>query len=367
MKYYLGKQTSFFTAFTASLIALAFVNLAETNAQETTIRRAIRDTVATKTATENETRTKTKTRTDTNSIFSSYETPTVFNPDHPTIKLFGGIGNTSYNAPNYPGDYNSTNSFTLELGTTTRTNYPPTIFSKAKSSKPIVVIGDTSSIEKLTFLGIFVNFQFDELLSHTEVDPLPGSYPPYPAYNELSKSYAFGFAYWGGANYKAVNIALLNGGDIFWTKLGLKHYPEHDPPDLSPSPITPPASIEPRIADGIRFADKYVAEIHAFKVVDIISLNVGVSRSVIYERHLFGKWVGSSFLVKGVANGLLDIFVERIRHSSALAYPVASFLLKGALDFGFTELQRRKSMNWPFSAPPGYIYDEFHIGLGFEF
>jgi hypothetical protein len=284
------------------------------------------------------------------------------NTKNPTIKLFGGMGNTSYDNPNYPGYYNSTNSLTLELGFTTRENYSPPFFSKKNKSSQPTTVTSNSPIEKFSFSGIIWNFQFSE--HSTSEDELP--FQPYPAYNQLNENHSFGFISLEGANYKAVNVALLNGGAIFWTQLDLVYFPEYvgyEPPEPF---VVEPEPIKPHISDGgTRFADKYIAEINAFKIANTINLNVGVARSVIYERFLFGKWCGS-MLMKGIANGLLSSFVGEIRTSSPLAYPVVNFLLRGALDFGFTELQRKK-MNFPFASSAGYIYDEFRIGLSFEF
>jgi len=329
----------------------------------------------------------------TKSVTTSITMP-FFNWKSPTVRLFGGMGNTQYDAPNFPGDYNSTNSLNLELGYTKRSNYSEplwerilsggfpvavtittttdadgnTVTTKEKTRGGITtkdtIIRKPSPIEKVKFSGLFFNHQGG--FWDVQTDDAP-DYTPYSAHNKLGKSWAFGLSSLKGANYKACNIALLNGEDIFWTKLDLKHFPEYayEPnPDLPYPPK--PASIEPRIADGIRFGNRYVAEINAFKIANVVSLNVGASRSVVYERLKFGKWCGS-MIVKEFADGLLEGFVGEIRKSSPIAYPIAKFLLQGALDFGFSELQRRNSANWPFNAPVGYVYDEFRFGLGFQF
>ena len=319
-------QTNSKCFFIVLLLAFVFASFAEINAQQADTSSGSGITI--------------------NTPFLQFDTKI----QRPTVRLFGGMGNTTYDNPNYPGDFNSTNSLTLELGYATRKNYSPTFFRNLKNIKSTesLTVANFSPIEKLSFSGIFANFQFDELGS-TEVE----KNEPHQAYNQLGKSYAFGLTSLEGGNYKAVNIALLNGGGSFWTKLDLLHYKARATP------------IEPRIADGIRFADKYIAEISAFKVADLVSLNVGVSRSVVHERFLFGKWCGS-MTIKEAADGLLGMFVSEIRNSSPLAYPVVNFLLQGALDFGFTELQKKRT-TWPFLSPAGYIYDEFRIGLTFEF
>ena len=217
----------------------------------------------------------------------------------------------------------------------------------------------SSPIEKQSFSGVFGNFHFGEEKNFPE-------FAQYPAFNELKQSWAFGFSFLEGANYRTANIALLNGSNGFWTKLDLKHFPAIGEPPEEGMDVVVIAPFVPRIADGgIRFGQQYTAEVQALKIANMISLNAGVTRSVIYERHLFWKWCGSGF-IKGAANLLLESFVAEIRDSSPIAYPIVSFLLKGALDFGWTELQKKK-MNWPFETAPGYVVDEFRVGLSFEF
>ncbi len=280
--------------------------------------------------------------------------------DNPVIRLFLAPGKTHYNEDMYPGDYNSTTSLTLELGTVAYKNYPPSLLSTIRTAINSSQTIDTTSstIQNMTFSGLFFNYQFDKFGKSDAFEPEELIYSPK---NKLEKTFSVGLSSLDGASYKSINITLLNGISTGWTKLDLKHYPQKD---LTSTP-NELISVEPRIADGIRFMNKYTAEIDAFKIANTMGLTLAATRSVIYERYLFWKHSGS-MIIKSIASGVLNTFLADIRLSSPNIYPVVNFLLNSALDFGFSELQKKK-MNWPFNSVPGYIYDEFRVGLNFEF
>jgi hypothetical protein len=97
----------------------------------------------------------------------------------------------------------------------------------------------------------------------------------------------------------------------------------------------------------------------------MLSLDVAYERSIIFERHLFMKWVGSG-LIEAISQGLLDTFIGRIAKSSPAALPIINVLLKGALAYGLYELRQEK-MNWPFPSAPPLSYDQWKVGLTFNF
>jgi hypothetical protein len=77
------------------------------------------------------------------------------------------------------------------------------------------------------------------------------------------------------------------------------------------------------------------------------------------------KWAGSA-IIELAAQGMLDYFIKRIGKSSPAALPIVNVLLKGALSYGLYELRQEK-MNWPFPSAPPMSYDQWKVGLTFNF
>lgn len=96
-----------------------------------------------------------------------------------------------------------------------------------------------------------------------------------------------------------------------------------------------------------------------------LSLDFSYERKIVYQRVLFWKWAGSS-IIELASQGLLDNFIDKIFESSPYAAPIVSFVLKNALSYGIYELRQEK-MNWPFNSAPSLSFDQFKVGITFEF
>ncbi len=102
-----------------------------------------------------------------------------------------------------------------------------------------------------------------------------------------------------------------------------------------------------------------------FKIIPHLVLEAGYERSIVFPRHIFWKWVGSS-LIEAAGQWGVDSFVDEILDSSPYAAPVVNFVLKNALSYGIYELRQEK-MNWPFDTVAPLSYDQFKFGVTFEF
>lgn len=102
-----------------------------------------------------------------------------------------------------------------------------------------------------------------------------------------------------------------------------------------------------------------------FKIIPLISLDVSYERSIIFERHLFWRWAGSG-IIEMASQGMLDHFIGKIGKSSPAALPIVSVILKSALSYGIYEL-RQERMNWPFKSAAPLSYDQFKVGVTFNF
>ena len=116
--------------------------------------------------------------------------------------------------------------------------------------------------------------------------------------------------------------------------------------------------------ETFRFGSSYESgvRIHA---TDLIALEGGYERSIVFERHLFWKWAGSG-IIEIAAHGLLDVFIKEIFKSSPSAGPIVFFVLKSALGYGLYELRQDK-MNWPFPSAPPIALDNIKFGVTLTF
>ena len=83
------------------------------------------------------------------------------------------------------------------------------------------------------------------------------------------------------------------------------------------------------------------------------------------RRHLFWKWAGSG-IIEAASQGMLDHFIGKIGKSSPMALPIVSVILKSALSYGIYELRQEK-MNWPFNSAAPLSYDQWKVGVTFNF
>ncbi len=116
--------------------------------------------------------------------------------------------------------------------------------------------------------------------------------------------------------------------------------------------------------EAVRFGNRFEGGLK-IRVAESVELGAGYQRSIIYPRHMFWYWAGSS-IIEEIGQGLIDEFVANIYKSSPAASPVVYFLLKNALSYGAFELRKEK-MNWPFETAPPFFSDTYKVTLTFIF
>lgn len=124
------------------------------------------------------------------------------------------------------------------------------------------------------------------------------------------------------------------------------------------------AVIANRFNESFRFGSATESGIK-IQIIPLISLDVSYERSIIFERHLFWKWAGGG-IIEAASQGMLDHFIGKIGKSSPLALPIVSVILKSALSYGIYELRQEK-MNWPFNSAAPLSYDQWKVGVTFNF
>lgn len=171
-----------------------------------------------------------------------------------------------------------------------------------------------------------------------------------------SDTWRFGLGNASGYGYKIGKGAVIPyySFDLSWSKLDLKNQKI-------------PAGDRELLAnfDGsYRFGTNWEGGIK-FKVIPMLTIDASYERAVIFQRHLFWKWLGSS-AIEIAGQWMVDGFVNEIMHSSPYAGPVMSFILKNALSYGIYELRQDK-MNWPFKSAAPLAYDQFKFGFTVSF
>ena len=246
----------------------------------------------------------------------------------PTISLnygFSEISRTDVQAP-----FSDNNLIELKLGYT---------------YKKITKYAD--NIEKSTFNYGFLNRNSTELAGGSESTS-----------DIETNNWQFGVGWSSGYGYRlgeSASISPYYTSSLTWTNLDFTDdslmYPEDE-------------RIKELYDETFRFGSSYESgvRIHA---TDLIALEGGYERSIVFERHLFWKWAGSAIIEIG-ANSVLDVFIKEIFKSSPSAGPIVFFVLKSALGYGLYELRQDK-MNWPFPSAPPIAMDNFKFGVTLTF
>ena len=205
-------------------------------------------------------------------------------------------------------------------------------------------IEESEEILKYRFTNVFLSYISTELSNKTSSDGIK------------SNLWRFGAGWSKGYGYKLGNtsITLFNSGSFVWSRLDLKDFPVN-PADINKLD---------RFNKSFRFGTSTEDGIQ-IKPIPLISVEAGYERAVIFERHLFWKWVGSE-VIYFAAQGALDAFIHEIKDSSPFAVPVVNFILKSGLSYGMYQLRQEK-MNWPFNTAPPLAYDQFKFGITFVF
>jgi len=245
----------------------------------------------------------------------------------PTISLnygFSEISRTDVEAP-----FTDNNLIELKLGYT---------------YKKITKYAD--NIEKSTFKYGFLNSNSTELAGGSETTS-----------DIETNNWQFGVGWSSGYGYKIgtdASVTPYYTSSFTWTNMdfsddSLNEYDE---------------SIKLQYEDAFRFGTSSEAGVR-IQPTNLLSLDAGYERSIVFQRHLFWKWAGSG-IIELAANGILDVFIKEVFKSSPSAGPIVFFVLKSALGYGLYEL-RQEEMNWPFPSAPPIAFDNFKFGVTLTF
>ncbi|MDR0927674.1 MAG: hypothetical protein LBO69_07915 [Ignavibacteria bacterium] len=280
-----------------------------------------------------------------------------FNLKHPTIRLSGSlVTDANYKGNGFDGTLNSSEySFGAEFGYAKDKNFFPA--DKWNISFPFFEYSSEDfTSEQLAKYNACLSNYFHHGLSINYSQFETGDFS-----ESIDNLISVGFTTLEGAGYKFSEhsgIRLLSGSGVNWYFINGESNNEQVEPILN-SPI----DID-YLAHGFRFGHSYQSEVN-FNVYNGISVFANAKRDVIFPRTIFWKYTGS-MICYGLADFVVGSFTRHIKYSSPYVYPAVNFVLKSALNWGFTELQR-KNMNWPFNTASPVMLESFNVGLQFEF
>ncbi len=244
----------------------------------------------------------------------------------PTIALNYGLSRV--NLENFSGDISNSNYPELKLG------YTDIRYSKY-----------SDDLLRYRFNHIFLGNFFTRVKNENSANQ-----------NIRTDMWRFGFGWASGYGYDLGKSSIIpyHSTSMAWSRVKFKDVPLNQTDVL----------FAERFDDAFRFGSGAEAGIR-FKIIPLISFDLSYERSIIFERHLFWKWAGSG-IIEMATQGMLDHFIGKIGKSSPLALPIVSVILKSALSYGIYEL-RQERMNWPFKSAAPLSYDQFKVGMTFNF
>ena len=244
----------------------------------------------------------------------------------PTISL--NYGQSKINLSSFNSDFRNTNNPELKLG-----------YTDIRASKY------SEDVLRYRFNHIFLGNFFTRVKNENSANP-----------NIQTDMWRFGFGWASGYGYDLGKSSIIpfHSTSLAWSRVKFKDMPTN----------LEEAKIAERYNESFRFGSGAEAGIR-FKIIPLISVDVSYERSIIFERHLFWKWAGSG-IIEAASQGMLDHFIGKIGKSSPIALPIVSMILKSALSYGIYELRQEK-MNWPFNSAAPLSYDQFKVGMTFNF
>jgi len=251
----------------------------------------------------------------------------------PIVSVNYGIVTPFFHKDAEPNDIFSTNSLNVRLGMAT--------MRPLRSDPDSVVFRHSQS-----------------LFSFTSYNRKLGSYDT-ESENITANGWSFGLESGGGYGLKSGDHDFLYFNSISgltWTHLTFK--------EMKADTIVPLSSNLESFTGQARFGNSFEANIAVYPIENL-GITVGYERAMIFPRHMFWYWAGSSIL-QSIANGLGDWFAKEIIKKNPVAGAMMHFVLTNAINYGFYEL-RKGAMNWPFDTAHPLLYDSFKVGLGLKF
>ena len=177
--------------------------------------------------------------------------------------------------------------------------------------------------------------------------------------NELSSEmwqFGIGRKVGYGLNFGSVSLVPYTSNSFVWSRLNMQDY--------TTSAFQNDIDIINRYNESFRFGGSYESGIN-FQLTRMISIQTQLNRTIVFERHQFGKHL-ISMLVEEGGLFLLEAFTDNVLENDPVAGTIVTFLLKSGYSFGLYQL-RTQDMYWPYRSAAPLSYISFKFGTSFTF
>ena len=96
-----------------------------------------------------------------------------------------------------------------------------------------------------------------------------------------------------------------------------------------------------------------------------LAVSGGYEFSVVYPRHLFGKWLGS-VMIQSIGYSAIVAYSDAIVDATPALGPLITFALRNGLAYVFY-WQMREEMNWPFVTERPLTLEAVKVSASFTF
>lgn len=169
-----------------------------------------------------------------------------------------------------------------------------------------------------------------------------------------------------GLGYYSGGFAMIpfNQHGISWIRLEDKT-PEYKTfVELNALQVAEDQEILDRYNESYRFTMQEAAGVK-LEFGPVFSVNAEYEVNTVFPRVMTWEFLGSYSLQFG-AEALLYDFIDEIEESTPEAAPLVNVVLKSALQYAFYTL-RKDDMNWPFESETPLTFENFKIGVTFNF
>lgn len=249
--------------------------------------------------------------------------------DAPTVNINYSISDISYERNNFSSQINNNGVYEVTLGST-----------DLNRSEASLVDYDNDYI---SFSIAQNKFNFDNQISSSNSMDLK--------HLKLNLMFSDGYGWDLGSN---MYFVLFHSSGINWNHLNF-YFDNADSSSVKGAKI---------FGKQIRYGRGYAggARLFLFKG---FALNAEYEQYMVFPRHLFWKDL-ASWIIEASAQGLADVFINKVIDSSPNITPIVHFLLKNGISYGFYELYKEK-MNWPFKTASPLMTKSYKFGLEFVF
>lgn len=159
-----------------------------------------------------------------------------------------------------------------------------------------------------------------------------------------------------GIDLGAVKFVPYTSSSLVWSRLNMQDYSlssnQNDIDKIN------------RFNESFRFGTSFESGLD-LQLSKMFSIQTQLNRTIVFERHLFGKHL-VSLLIEAAGSVLLETFTDNVLENDPIAGTIVTFLLKSGYSFGLYQL-RTQDMYWPYASAAPLSSLSLKFGTSFTF